>query len=125
MVSNTLVIVAGVVVGLCVQWLVLRMVDQPQLLAHPNQRSSHLAPTPTMGGLMIVIIVLAYLLVAGDWPLRVLSASLAAIAVVGLIDDVRDLPSWLRLGIHLATSAVALYALHLGLSWPLLAVARS
>ena len=53
MVSNATVIALGLTLGLGVQWMVVRLANRPQLLAQPNERSSHEEPTPTMGGIMI------------------------------------------------------------------------
>lgn len=82
-----------------------------QLLDIPNERSSHVSPTPRGGG---VAIVLAALLGGsflawqqGDaqwWALAGLSMS---IAVLGLWDDVRSLSARLRLLVHLLACMLA------------------
>ncbi len=89
----------------------------------PNQRSSHVVPTPRGGGLAIVAVCTAGLLalgLQGEWT-RLHSALLsggAALAIIGWLDDVRGVPAPIRLGIHAAAAvgAVALLGeLRLGL----------
>ncbi len=76
------------------------------LLAHPNARSSHAKPTASAGGLGFIAPVLAWLVVSMDYPpALVLLATGAAIAVLGLVDDVTDVHRGLRLGCHLALAA--------------------
>jgi len=101
-------------------WGVLHLVSQPRLLAHPNDRSSHSQPTPTMGGVAIVVLVLAYLAwVAGSQPLLAWSlfGALAALALVGLWDDLVGLSAQLRLLVHAGAAALALWGLQLDLTW--------
>lgn len=120
MVSDAVVVdvallVGALLVGLCLQWLIVRVVDQPALLAEPNHRSSHDEPTPTMGGTMIVVVILGFILFFAVESFGVLAAALGTIAVVGLWDDISELPGWLRLIVHLGASVVAVYALDLDL----------
>lgn len=80
----------------------------------PNHRSSHTQPVPRGGGLalILVVIVVAVLLVDVDRSVGSLLVGAAALAAVGLADDVRSLPSSVRLGAQvvcaLATAAVLL-----------------
>lgn len=39
-------------------WIIRRYTEQRQILDHPNERSSHVTPTPRGGGLVIVFLVL-------------------------------------------------------------------
>ena len=100
------------------------------LLAEPNRRSSHTTPTPTAGGLGFVLPVVAFLiLLINDYsPALVLATAGVAIALVGFLDDVKDLRRDVRLVVHLAiaTGCVALLTdepvlftaiLVLGLAW--------
>lgn len=81
-----------------------------RLLDVPNQRSSHVVPTPRGGGLAIVLTFLA-----GSWFL--VQASIVeferfswvalcggVIALIGFWDDLRSLPSGFRLTVHLVAS---------------------
>jgi len=108
LVSNAAVVALGLSLGLSVQWLVVRIANRPQLLAQPNERSSHKDPTPTMGGIMIAVVMIGYLLQTDDESAQLFAVALAIVAGVGLWDDLKDLPSWLRLVVHIGTSAFAI-----------------
>lgn len=74
----------------------------------PGHRSLHVRATPHGGGLGIV----AAALVAGlwleiAWPWIV---GVAALALISLIDDWRQLPFWLRLPVHLACAALVVFS---------------
>src|SRR5688572_5646434 len=82
------------------------------LLDIPNQRSSHRIATPRLGG---VAFVLAFLV--GMWVAHLAGMSLStaarlvvgaacALAVVGLVDDLRTLPALLRLVIYVGVSVL-------------------
>jgi Fuc2NAc and GlcNAc transferase len=81
----------------------------------PNDRSSHTVPTPRGGGLGIVLafaLLIAWLAWHGDIEVRFLFALLGSgvlVAAVGLVDDLRHVPSRVRLLCHLAAAAWALY----------------
>jgi UDP-N-acetylmuramyl pentapeptide phosphotransferase/UDP-N-acetylglucosamine-1-phosphate transferase len=79
------------------------------LIDVPNQRSSHIVPTPRGGGIALVGSVMAVacydLAQAGSAPpvaLPYLGAVLVLLTVVGLLDDHRSMPVKLRLPVHFA-----------------------
>ena len=80
------------------------------IFAVPNERSSHSIPTPTLGGAAIALPVLmwsAYRI--GQDPLCwsvVLGGGI--LALLGLADDLRDLPARVRLPVQCVAVAVAL-----------------
>ncbi len=83
-------------------------------LAHPNQRSSHVKPTPTLGGLGIVLTCIIYLIYlhTGHGIAAPATAMLAAgvlLGLSGLIDDLRDLGRLIRLVIQLAAASVIVW----------------
>ena len=96
------------------------------LLDHPNERSSHVNPTPKGGGLALMVAFLSaggVLAWAGVVEFRTAMAVLpgtAAIAVLGWVDDHRGLRNLVRFGFHIALAAWAMYwlkgmpVLHLG-----------
>jgi glycosyltransferase WbpL len=84
-----------------------------QIMDIPNARSSHSRPMPRAGGIGIVatsytlvLIVAAIHGALGTPTLAVLAGGLA-VAIVGLADDLRNLPAWIRFSVHvLAASAI-------------------
>jgi Fuc2NAc and GlcNAc transferase len=107
-------VVAMPFVALLLAWggvgLVRRYALARAILDHPNERSSHQAPTPRGGGLGMVV---AFLLVASAmpgwlgvvWPLLL---GVAAVAAVGWWDDRGHVPVRVRLSVHLVAAATLL-----------------
>ena len=83
------------------------------ILAAPNARSSHVDPTPTVGGLGFALPILGYLALAAPQfpPALALAGAGLAIATLGCIDDVKDLRRDLRLAVHLAVAAGCVWLL--------------
>ena len=106
----------GFAVAAGVAWLVARNAARLGLLDVPNERSSHVSTTPRGGGIGIVAGVAAgviYLTAAGipmDRNLGVLLAGAAALAALGVIDDLRSVPATYRLAVQVVV-AVAVVAL--------------
>jgi Fuc2NAc and GlcNAc transferase len=90
--------------------IVIAVAVRGSVLAVPNQRSSHTTPTPTMGGIAIALPVLAWCAYRiGQDPLcwAVLCGG-GLLAVLGLVDDLRDLSARVRLPIQAIAAAVSL-----------------
>jgi len=124
-----LVAVAGVL-SLALVGLVRRYALQQALLDMPSERSSHTVPTPRGGGLgMIAACFAVFALVARpvarqEWALAAALLGVAAVAVVGWLDDHGSLPVAPRLTVHLlAGLAVAWLALDVPGPFGLLGVA--
>lgn len=86
------------------------------LLDHPNDRSSHLIPTPKGGGLAIMVTfysALTYLYFQTQVDAKLFFALLSALPVViiSLIDDIYPLPAKMRFGVQLLSAVAALYFL--------------
>jgi UDP-N-acetylmuramyl pentapeptide phosphotransferase/UDP-N-acetylglucosamine-1-phosphate transferase len=79
------------------------------ILDIPNDRSSHMQPVPRGGGLAIVIIAPVGVILAcalrGDPPPVDYLVAFLVVAAVGLIDDLRSLPSLLRLVVYAGVAA--------------------
>lgn len=102
-----------------IEWTSRRM----RWFALPNERSFHAEPTPSIGGLAIVIPVLAYLgyvSAAGVAAAHGLLLGAGLLAVVGLRDDLKELSSAFRFVCQIL--AVALVLWYLALPWPWLAL---
>lgn len=83
--------------------LVHRYARRRGWLDHPIGRSSHSVPTPTSGGLGLVLLVSVGL----SWSPSIVIGGLM-IAAIGLIDDLRPLPVAPRLAVQAAGVVVAL-----------------
>ncbi|MEN8147893.1 MAG: glycosyltransferase family 4 protein [Campylobacterota bacterium] len=87
-----------------------------ELLDHPNDRSSHVTPTPKGGGLAIIITfygALTYLYLQTQVDAKLFFALLTALPVVlvSLIDDIYPLSAKIRFSVQLVSAAAALYVL--------------
>lgn len=84
-----------------------------RMLDVPNERSSHTVPTPRGGGVVIVAACLMLYIAAG-----LVSAAIAInwyfiagavlIAAVSWLDDLRDLPAWVRFLAHSLAAAIVI-----------------
>jgi Fuc2NAc and GlcNAc transferase len=105
--------VGAVVASFLLTGLLEHLAGATGLIDVPNERSSHVTPTPRGGGLAIVAVSLAVmaLLHAGaviPLPLFVaLAGGGAAVAIVGFIDDHRPLSPGIRLLVHFLAAAWA------------------
>jgi len=105
------------------------------LIDRPNERSSHIVPTPRGGGLAMVIVILggtAALALAGTLPTAVavaLGGGGALVAGVGFLDDRRGVSARVRFGVHALAAAWAVWwlggmteltvgASHVHMGWP-------
>lgn len=111
--SVVAVVATAMLLAMLLSWLLARLVSRSGLapVDHPGPRSSHDRPIPRGGGLGIVVvglIALPSLAWAGAWPMPWLPAwaALAAVAGIGLLDDLRHRPPWLRLLIHVLAAAL-------------------
>jgi Fuc2NAc and GlcNAc transferase len=108
--------VLGFVVAAGTAWLVARNATRLGLLDVPNERSSHVSPTPRGGGIGIVAGVAAgviYLTAVGiplDRNLGILLAGAGVLAALGVVDDRGSVPATVRLAVQLVV-AVAVVAL--------------
>jgi UDP-N-acetylmuramyl pentapeptide phosphotransferase/UDP-N-acetylglucosamine-1-phosphate transferase len=121
--------------------LIRRWALRRNLLDIPNERSSHVVPTPRGGGLAIVIVtficcgVLWY--IKPLWPFNgLVNLVLGAVLVAGisLWDDLHPLPFWIRFAVHVTAAGIVVIGIgtwrvlqiplvgHLDLSWIGLAV---
>lgn len=97
--------------------LVIRNAQKWQLIDSPNHRSSHVRPTPSGGGLGVVLAGVATglcLVWYTDW-VWVLGATVivlsSVLAAIGLIDDRKPMRASYRLGVQLAVCVAILFAM--------------
>src|SRR5215510_4514971 len=96
-------------------YLIRRYVERRQIIDHPNERSSHVTPTPRGGGLAIVVLVIG----TAVWAIREAELSHAliylacgiVIAYLGWRDDVHSLSARVRFAVQGLVAAVSIYGL--------------
>lgn len=110
---NTLLLVgaAAALLGVVLTALVRRFALHYAVLDVPNDRSLHEVPAPRGGGVAIVAIAVAAIVLAGlggHLPVGSFSGLLGGgllVAVVGWIDDLRSLPVRVRVVVHTVAAA--------------------
>ena len=87
--------------------LLCRAAPRLGLVAHPNRRSSHTQPTPSGGGLAFALVLVVWLVFFADdfRPAAMLALAGAAVAILGLLDDIKELRRDVRLACHLGLAA--------------------
>jgi UDP-GlcNAc:undecaprenyl-phosphate GlcNAc-1-phosphate transferase len=105
--------VVASLVTLIVVWPLRWLALKNQIMDKPGPRKSHTAPVPYLGGLAILAGVGTAIFLVSGHP-RTAVVLLAFVALLGLVDDIRYLPVWVKLcgEITIAGTAVAL-----GFSW--------
>lgn len=133
MMTNVLYCIASSAAAAVIIRLMISNAERLGLVQPPVARSSHKRPTPTGGGVGIVVgAVFGCLAFAGSDPVALGLCGLGVvIAVLGLIDDRTPLPARVRLlvqagavvgAILLADIAPSLFGAAYGMLWPLAAV---
>jgi len=118
---EVLAIVVPFVVAVVLTAVLRRVAPALGLIDKPDPRKVHTTPTPRAGGLAIF----AAILLAFPWhPETVgylhfptLLALAAVIVVLGLVDDLRPLPWWSRLGVQAVVAAAIVWEVP-GLDFP-------
>ncbi|HEX6929327.1 MAG TPA: glycosyltransferase family 4 protein, partial [Gammaproteobacteria bacterium] len=100
---NALLLLAACLITAMTAAVFVRLRPSGLMLDHPNDRSLHQVPTPRSGGLAIAAGFLpaaVYVFLGTDTPVRLLLAGWLLVFAVSLIDDLRSLPFWARLLVH-------------------------
>ncbi|MEL0105587.1 MAG: glycosyltransferase family 4 protein [Rhodospirillaceae bacterium] len=104
---------------LLASWLgtgaVLYVARRRKILAHPNERSSHAIPTPTGGGLAVIVIsIMAWHLISNNagtpYHFAALIVATVGIAAMSFVDDLRSLPITIRLAVQIFAVTYVLQA---------------
>ena len=118
--TDAVALLAGsFVLALALVALVLKIARRMALLAEPNERSSHQVAKPTIGGIAIVVPILACLACAalqGEEAALGLMLGGTGLALIGLLDDLLDLNAGIRFFCQILAVAVVVYSLSLDLS---------
>lgn len=106
---NLIIAVAALLVGWLGALTIERFSGRVGLVQVPNERSSHTRPTPSGGGFAIAVALVlsavaqALLGASAFWQIAVL---VGVIAVLGLVDDLRNLPSLPRFAMQAVIIAI-------------------
>jgi UDP-N-acetylmuramyl pentapeptide phosphotransferase/UDP-N-acetylglucosamine-1-phosphate transferase len=120
----------------CLTYLYKNWAIKQSILDVPNERSSHVIPTPRGGGIAIVLVFytcLFYVYLNGQVSRQLFLALLPgiALAILGSLDDVKPLSPLIRILAHFVCSGIALYFLggfqgfygiNINLLWSLIAL---
>ena len=109
------------VLAFVASWLITGMAHRyaitRKLLDIPNERSSHIQPTPRGGGLGIVfafvlfVLVAHYILDIKNYSFVELLPGLLLVAIIGFVDDHMELSVSIRLLVQMASALLILYFL--------------
>ena len=109
-------LLCGLLTGGASVWVAKTMAMQRGWLDIPNERSLHTRPTPRIGGFGILAPVLLGILYLSLTPDRSLGAPFLwilipslCVAAISFVDDLKDLPHWLRMAGHAICAAWVLY----------------
>ena len=113
--NAAVVFAAAAIASAALVRLVRDVANRRALLDHPNDRSSHAVAKPRLGGIGVILPVLAIgvLLVAtGRAPPALLLplAATALVALLGLADDLRPLPARVRFGVQVVMASAVVAA---------------
>ncbi len=136
-----LIVIISLISSVLLTGLIRRYAIKKSLIDIPNERSSHSIPVPRGGGLSIVLISLLAIIVTGslDWleyeQYIALLGGGCLVALIGWLDDHKDISALIRAMVHLAAASwtvfwlgglssldLGLMTVHLGFFGSLLAV---
>ncbi len=109
---NSLIIIFIFLLSFTVTFLVKKFAIKNNLMDIPNDRSSHVFPTPKGGGLAIVIsfyLALIIFFLLGEIKISVFYGlfGIAIVAIIGFYDDKNHIPAAYRLIIHFISATWA------------------
>lgn len=81
------------------------------IVDEPNSRSAHSEATIRGGGIIFLISLLLYYILFNETPRQFFITPLILVSVVSFIDDVKSLPAWVRLLVHIIAMTMLFYDL--------------
>ena len=111
---NTFIIIFIFFLSLILTFLVKQFALKNNLLDIPNERSSHVIPTPKGGGIAIVLsfyLALTIFFLLGEIKISVFYGlfGIAIVAIIGFYDDKKHIPAAYRLIIHFIAAVWACF----------------
>lgn len=102
-----LAVACTLVIGLGLQPLLIGVLRRRQVMDIPNDRSSHVSATPRGGGIAVILaILIGWLILPGDELSAGLLVAVAAMAVLGLVEDIRGVTVGYRFAWQIVAAAV-------------------
>ncbi len=113
--KTLLMFVIPLFASLLLGWPIRAALRRLSILDHPNQRSSHVLPTPRGGGIAILLVLAA----SSFWMMSTYKDHLIWIApvvaisvgIVSFVDDVWGLSAGVRFGTHIAGAMILIWGL--------------
>jgi UDP-N-acetylmuramyl pentapeptide phosphotransferase/UDP-N-acetylglucosamine-1-phosphate transferase len=97
--------------------LVIRFASVKNIIAVPNNRSSHSRPIPKIGGISVIIVwyiaicICYFALDTIDSRLFLALICCIPVALISLLDDIIHINPWIRLMVHILSASAALWFL--------------
>ncbi len=114
MAAGFVVAIAAGIVSLGIAWLIYRHAARLGVVQDPNERSSHHVPTPSGGGIGIVLggtVGAAYAIWSMPGSAFVTAVLALAMGIVGFVDDRRHVAAGVRLFVQLLLVAAMIWTL--------------
>lgn len=94
----------------CLTPLASRIANRFEIIDKPDSRKIHLEKTPLLGGVAVFIAFLISIMVNGIYSLelRAILIGSAMLFVIGLADDIREVPAWVRLLVQIGSTVVVI-----------------
>jgi len=93
------------------------------IVDRPNQRSLHQNPIPRIGGLAVLCGILAGWIGLNYPHLWVLLLTVFMLALISVVDDLKNLPAWQRFLVHFLAASIGVIGVSGGQPWLILGAA--
>jgi UDP-N-acetylmuramyl pentapeptide phosphotransferase/UDP-N-acetylglucosamine-1-phosphate transferase len=108
--TEVLTIILLSVVGALISYIsifgVIKLLRLNSLMDNPNERKVHTAPTPSMGGIGVFLGIITAWLLGADTEMIIVLILFSLLLLIGILDDLKDLSAYLRLGIQVCIGIV-------------------
>lgn len=106
------VLLTSFAISFCLTPLCAWIARRANILDAPSARKIHLAATPLLGGVAVFTGFLAAILINGIFTFKLWAILLSAggIFIIGLLDDIREIPAWIKLVAQLMCAVAVMSA---------------
>ena len=94
----------------CLTPLSSRIANKFDIVDRPDPRKIHFEATPLLGGVAVFIAFLISIMVNGIYSLelRAILIASAMLFLIGVADDIKEIPAWIRLLVQIASTVVVM-----------------